>query len=192
MADYNFTSAAMADLLKQKINKAKEQEEASKREIVTTEATPVVPEATVTVADPEPKKVQLGGKLIRGVRAKDNVSIYLSNLKTAASVESRVAAWQKIMSIFIKYPTKSVFDEIYEFFKTNKDEEFLSEAVALQGITSLDMSVHQRVRILYMTMRMMSTMLRKDARNKIGVNVLRNIFGNDNFSNWVSSTLNPR
>lgn len=192
MADYNFTSAAMADLLKQKINKAKEQEEASKREIVTTEATPVVPEVTVTVADPEPKKVQLGGKLIRGVRAKDNVSIYLSNLKTAASVESRVAAWQKIMSIFIKYPTKSVFDEIYEFFKTNKDEEFLSEAVALQGITSLDMSVHQRVRILYMTMRMMSTMLRKDARNKIGVNVLRNIFGNDNFSNWVSSTLNPR
>ena len=186
MTDNNFTSAVMADLLRQKIDKVQDQCEASKREIVTTKAVPVTTETIVH----EPKKVQLGGKLVRGVRAKDNVSIYLSNLKTAESVTSRVTAWQKVIEIVVKYPKKAIFDEIFEFFKANKNSEFLQESVALQGLTELDFTVHQRIRILYMVM---LSMARGDANRKnVAIDLLRNIFNNDDFATWVSIKLKRR
>jgi hypothetical protein len=187
MTEATISSAAMSKLINSKIAKVQKQEEAvaAQKEVVSATVS-----ASEEVVAATPKKVMLGGQLVRGKRAKDDVSIYLTNLKIAESSENRMKAWSKIIEIVVKYPKKSIFDSIYAFFKENKSEEFLQENAALQGINELDMTVHQRTRILYAVM--MNLVRGTASRKNTSIELLRNIFGNDDFATWVSIKLGRR
>lgn len=189
MTGAKFTSASMVNLVNKKIAKSQQQEEAVAVQKTIVPATTAV-EGSVVEAAVAKKTTMLGGQLVRGKRAKDNVSVYLTNLKIAESATNRMKAWKKIVEIVVEYPKKSVFDEIFTFFKDNKTEAFLQENVALQGINELDMTIHQRTRILYMVM---ISLARHDATHKnTSIELLRNVFGNDDFANWVSIKLGRR
>lgn len=190
MSEAFISSADMAELINKKIAKVQEQEEAIEAQKEVVSATVPVSEEVVAAAEVAPKKVMLGGQLVRGKRAKDDVAIYLTNLKIAESSENRMKAWSKIIEIVVKYPKKSIFDNIYTFFKENKTAEFLQENVALQGINELDMTVHQRTRILYAVM--MNIVRNTASRKNTSIELLRNIFGNDDFATWVSIKLGRR
>lgn len=120
-------------------------------------------------------------------RVKDDVSIHLENLKLAANGAQRIAAWCKIIEVVVKYPKKSVFDEIHAFMKANKNEEFLSEAVALQNINSVEMTMHHRIRIFYTVM--IGLARKTSTRRNTSIEVIRNIFSSDDFANWVAVQL---
>lgn len=120
-------------------------------------------------------------------RVKDDVGIHLENLKTAANGAQRILQWCKIIEVVVKYPKKSVFDEIHAFFKANKNEEFLSEAVALQHINSVEMTMHHRIRIFYTVM--IGLARKTSTRRNTSIEVIRNIFSSDDFANWVAVQL---
>ena len=153
-------------------------------------------EEPVVVAPVEPKvepkvekKVETVVKKPTAVvrRVKDDVSIHLENLKLAANGAQRIAAWCKIIEVVVKYPKKSVFDEIHAFMKANKNEEFLSEAVALQNITTVEMTMHHRIRIFYTVM--IGLARKTSTRRNTSIEVIRNIFSSDDFANWVAVQL---
>lgn len=156
-------------------------------------------EEPVVVAPVEPKvepKVEQVEKKVETVvkkptavvrRVKDDVSIHLENLKLAANGAQRIAAWCKIIEVVVKYPKKSVFDEIHAFMKANKNEEFLSEAVALQNINSVEMTMHHRIRIFYTVM--IGLARKTSTRRNTSIEVIRNIFSSDDFANWVAVQL---
>ena len=137
------------------------------------------------------KKTMIGGApVVVGRRAKDNVQAHLENFKNATTAGTRISALAKVVDIVVKFPKKAIFDEIYTFFLDNRQEAFLQENTALQGITLLDPTLHQRVRILYMVM---ITIARGNAtRRNISIELLRNIFSNDDFANWVAVKLSRR
>lgn len=156
-------------------------------------------EEPVVVAPVEPKvepKVEQVEKKVETVvkkpttvvrRVKDDVSIHLENLKLAANGAQRIAAWCKIIEVVVKYPKKSVFDEIHAFMRANKNEEFLSEAVALQNINSVEMTMHHRIRIFYTVM--IGLARKTSTRRNTSIEVIRNIFSSDDFANWVAVQL---
>ena len=152
-------------------------------------------EESVVVASVEPKVEQIEKKVETVVkkptavvrRVKDDVSIHLENLKLAANGAQRIAAWCKIIEVVVKYPKKSVFDEIHAFMKANKNEEFLSEAVALQNINTVEMTMHHRIRIFYTVM--IGLARKTSTRRNTSIEVIRNIFSSDDFANWVAVQL---
>lgn len=154
-------------------------------------------EEPVVVAPVEPKVEPKVEKKVEAVvlkkpttvvrRVKDDVSIHLENLKLAANGAQRIAAWCKIIEVVVKYPKKSVFDEIHAFMKANKNEEFLSEAVALQNITTVEMTMHHRIRIFYTVM--IGLARKTSTRRNTSIEVIRNIFSSDDFANWVAVQL---
>lgn len=153
---------------------------------------PVKPEPAKEAPKPAPaKKTIIGGSpVVVGRRAKDNVQAHLENFKNATTAGTRISALAKVVDIVVKFPKKAIFDEIFEFFLDNRQEAFLQENTALQGITLLDPTIHQRVRILYMVM---ITIARGNAtRRNISIELLRNIFSNDDFANWVAVKLSRR
>lgn len=166
--------------------------------------TPVVPPATEipvtekpkpveTVAKPEKEPVRtiIGGTpLKKAKRAKDNVSIHLENLKNSPDAAGRISAWVKIIDVVTNFPKKSVFDEIFTFFKENKNEKFLNEAVALQGLATVEMTAHQKIRIFYTIL--IGLARRTATRKNTSIEVIRNIFLNDEFANWVAIQLDKR
>ena len=87
-----------------------------------------------------------------------------------------------------RLPKKSILDEILAFFKENKEAEFLKEQNALQGITTVDMTQHHRIRILYSVM--IGLARRTANKRNTSVNMIRNIFNSDDIANWVAIQLN--
>lgn len=143
------------------------------------------PKVEKVVEKVEPVVVKKPATAVR--RVKDDVGIHLENLKTAANGAQRILQWCKIIEVVVKYPKKSVFDEIHAFMKANKNEEFLSEAVALQHINSVEMTMHHRIRIFYTVM--IGLARKTSTRRNTSIEVIRNIFSSDDFANWVAVQL---
>jgi hypothetical protein len=110
-----------------------------------------------------------------------NLDKYI-NPRTGSS--ERIQALAKIVDGIIKQPTKEVLDNVLAFFVSHRDDEQLQENNALKNITELDITVHHKVRLFYAVM---MELARGTATKKtISIEIIRNIFKNDDFPNWVA------
>ena len=124
-------------------------------------------------------------------RAVAAVKRHLETYKTSpVGSGARVEAITKVVDIVTRTPKKSVLDAVLAFFKENRNSEMLSPMNALQNISALDKSVTIRLRILYQLMSDIACG-RANKRN-ISLEMIRNIFGSDDFVNWVAVRISTR
>jgi hypothetical protein len=195
MAENKLSAADVAADIKSQLDVAAEQEVLS-RPVITTDTKPdpkvveIVKAETAKAIKEAPKRTMLGGTTRRAKRAKDMVSIHLTNFKESTNYVGRIAALSKLVDVFNKYPTEAALNEALEFFRENKNAAFMQESVALQGITSLDMMTNHRIRIMYTVLLGMAR--GTIGRRNIGIDYVRNVFNNDVVPNWIANKLNPR
>lgn len=92
-----------------------------------------------------------------------------------------------MIDIVSKTPKKSVLDEVLAFFRKYKNEDFIQEQNALQGITTVDLTQHYRIRIFYSVM--IGLARRTATRKNTSINMIRTIFNSDEIANWVAIQL---
>ena len=190
MENSELNSGDVAAMLDDKIKSAKETNIQTTGEKKTTVLIPKIIKPTV-VSSSAPKKTVIGVKnpVPKSKKVRDDVSIYLENFKIAPiGSPNRINALLKIVELITRLPKKSILDEILAFFKENKEAEFLKEQNALQGITTVDMTQHHRIRILYSVM--IGLARRTANKRNTSVNMIRNIFNSDDIANWVAIQLN--
>lgn len=121
-------------------------------------------------------------------RALDTVNQYLATYKQAPIGDPvKVVALEKIVGIVSKHPKKSILDTILAFFVENKNEEFLNERNALQGIGTTTQDVNIRIRVLYKIM--IDLAFNRATRKTLALTMVRNIFGSDDLINWIAVKL---
>lgn len=161
MTDTDLNSGDIAEMLTAKIKTVQEAEEALRtKDIVVDAAIPDEVEVQKakteqTVALTNAPKVIVGVKTTstKGKKVKDNLQVCLENFRTAPNGSSvKVTALVKMIDIVSKTPKKSVLDEVLAFFRKYKNEDFIQEQNALQGITTVDLTQHYRIRIFYSVM----------------------------------------
>ena len=190
MENSELNSGDVAAMLDDKIKSAKETNIQTTGEKKTTVIIPTIIKPTM-VNTSAPKKTVIGVKnpVPKSKKVRDDVSIYLENFKIAPiGSPNRINALLKIVELITRLPKKSILDEILAFFKENKEAEFLKEQNALQGITTVDMTQHHRIRILYSVM--IGLARRTANKRNTSVNMIRNIFNSDDIANWVAIQLN--
>jgi len=190
MENSELNSGDVAAMLDDKIKSAKETNIQTTGEKKTTVLIPKIIKPTI-VNTSAPKKTVIGVKnpVPKSKKVRDDVSIYLENFKIAPiGSPNRINALLKIVELITRLPKKSILDEILAFFKENKEAEFLKEQNALQGITTVDMTQHHRIRILYSVM--IGLARRTANKRNTSVNMIRNIFNSDDIANWVAIQLN--
>lgn len=190
MENSELNSGDVAAMLDDKIKSAKETNIQTTGEKKTTVIIPKIIKPTM-VDTSAPKKTVIGVKnpIPKSRKVRDDVSIYLENFKIAPiGSPNRINALLKIVELITRLPKKSILDEILAFFKENKEAEFLKEQNALQGITTVDMTQHHRIRILYSVM--IGLARRTANKRNTSVNMIRNIFNSDDIANWVAIQLN--
>jgi len=196
MANTDLNSGDIAELLTAKIKTVQETEEALKtKDTVVDAATPDSAEVQKakteqTIALTNAPKIVVGAKTTstRGKRVKDNLQTCLENFRTAPNGSSvKVTALVKMIDIISKTPKKSVLDEVLTFFKKYKNEDFIQEQNALQGITTVDLTQHYRIRIFYSVM--IGLARRTATRKNTSINMIRTIFSSDEIANWVAVQL---
>lgn len=135
----------------------------------------------------EPVKIRLTSE----ERAYDVVDAQLSILeKTDIGSQKAVAAWAKIVDTLSRHAKKNTLDNILFFFRVHRKDEFLQEQNALQGTETLSRSVNIRVRLLYSAMRSLSS--NSASKETLNVGVIRNIFKNDDLTNWIAVQMSER
>lgn len=190
MENSELNSGDVAAMLDDKIKSAKETNIQTTGEKKTTVIIPKIIKPTI-VSTSAPKKTVIGVKnpIPKSRKVRDDVSIYLENFKISPiGSPNRINALLKIVELITRLPKKSILDEILAFFKENKEAEFLKEQNALQGITTVDMTQHHRIRILYSVM--IGLARRTANKRNTSVNMIRNIFNSDDIANWVAIQLN--
>ena len=190
MENSELNSGDVAAMLDDKIKSAKETNIQTTGEKKTTVLIPKIIKPTM-VNTSAPKKTVIGVKnpVPKSKKVRDDVSIYLENFKIAPiGSPNRINALLKIVELITRLPKKSILDEILAFFKENKEAEFLKEQNALQGITTVDMTQHHRIRILYSVM--IGLARRTANKRNTSVNMIRNLFNSDDIANWVAIQLN--
>lgn len=190
MENSELNSGDVAAMLDDKIKSAKETNIQTTGEKKTAVLIPKIIKPTM-VNTSAPKKTVIGVKnpVPKSKKVRDDVSIYLENFKIAPiGSPNRINALLKIVELITRLPKKSILDEILAFFKENKEAEFLKEQNALQGITTVDMTQHHRIRILYSVM--IGLARRTANKRNTSVNMIRNIFNSDDIANWVAIQLN--
>lgn len=188
MENSELNSGDVAAMLDDKIKSAKETN--IQTAVKPTVIIPKIIKPTI-VNTSAPKKTVIGVKnpVPKSKKVRDDVSIYLENFKIAPiGSPNRINALLKIVELITRLPKKSILDEILAFFKENKEAEFLKEQNALQGITTVDMTQHHRIRILYSVM--IGLARRTANKRNTSVNMIRNIFNSDDIANWVAIQLN--
>lgn len=196
MTDTDLNSGDIAEMLTAKIKTVQEAEEALRtKDIVVDAAIPDEVEVQKakteqTVALTNAPKVIVGVKTTstKGKKVKDNLQVCLENFRTAPNGSSiKVTALVKMIDIVSKTPKKSVLDEVLAFFRKYKNEDFIQEQNALQGITTVDLTQHYRIRIFYSVM--IGLARRTATRKNTSINMIRTIFNSDEIANWVAIQL---
>lgn len=196
MTDTDLNSGDIAEMLTAKIKTVQEAEEALRtKDIVVDAAIPDEVEVQKakteqTVALTNAPKVIVGVKTTstKGKKVKDNLQVCLENFRTAPNGSSvKVTALVKMIDIVSKTPKKSVLDEVLAFFRRYKNEDFIQEQNALQGITTVDLTQHYRIRIFYSVM--IGLARRTATRKNTSINMIRTIFNSDEIANWVAIQL---
>lgn len=159
-------------------------ERAAKDEVVTQAQTA----ALKTAAQNTPNRKHIAERPYRKTRAERVFDIAKRNLeiyRTAANGSvAKVDAIVKVLEAVEKQPTKQLLDEIYNFFLQHKNEAFLDPMNALQNTAILDRAVNLRLRLFYDVMMRLAT--NTATKNSVSLEIIRSVFRNDNFTNWVS------
>lgn len=148
----------------------------------------------VVVKDPtekvilKPKKTTVDKSVMR---IKDVIATNLEKYTDPKSkMHERIQALAKVVDGVSKQPKKDILDSILKFFYQNRDNELLSESQALQGISTLETTLHYKVRIFYS---IMMSLANNTANTKnTSIEVIRNLFRSDDFPNWVAIQLAKR
>ena len=190
MENSELNSGDVAAMLDDKIKSAKETNIQTTGEKKTTVLIPKIIKPTmVNTSAPKKTVIRVKNPVPKSKKVRDDVSIYLENFKISPiGSPNRINALLKIVELITRLPKKSILDEILAFFKENKEAEFLKEQNALQGITTVDMTQHHRIRILYSVM--IGLARRTANKRNTSVNMIRNIFNSDDIANWVAIQLN--
>lgn len=190
MENSELNSGDVAAMLDDKIKSAKETNIQTAVEKKTTVLIPkIIKPVMVNTSAPTKTVIGVKNPVPKSKKVRDDVSIYLENFKIAPiGSPNRINALLKIVELITRLPKKSILDEILAFFKENKEAEFLKEQNALQGITTVDMTQHHRIRILYSVM--IGLARRTANKRNTSVNMIRNIFNSDDIANWVAIQLN--
>lgn len=190
MENSELNSGDVAAMLDDKIKSAKETNIQTTGEKKTTVLIPkIIKPVMVNTSAPTKTVIGVKNPVPKSKKVRDDVSIYLENFKIAPiGSPNRINALLKIVELITRLPKKSILDEILAFFKENKEAEFLKEQNALQGITTVDMTQHHRIRILYSVM--IGLARRTANKRNTSVNMIRNIFNSDDIANWVAIQLN--
>ena len=127
----------------------------------------------------------------RDERIIDRVVVSMTQYKElpVGSLE-RIVALQRVMEGTLRQPKKQLLDTVLKFFKENKDNPTFSETAALQRIVSLTPTARMQLEIFYQLFMMLAT--KRASRKTVSLNQLRNIFGNEEFLNWVAVTMTKR
>lgn len=121
-------------------------------------------------------------------RAVDTVRRYLAIYKDSqVGSAAKLEALQKIIATISRFPKKSILDEILQFFRDHREDEWLEPMQALQGTLSTDRSTNIKIRTFYMFMSELAS--GRASRKTISLDVIRNIFGSDELVNWVALKL---
>jgi len=125
------------------------------------------------------------------MRIRDLIQVNLEKyLDPKSKVADRIQALAKVVDGVSKQPKKDILDNILKFFYQNRTNELLSESKALQGISSLETTLHYKVRIFYTIM--MALANNTATTKNTSVEVIRNLFRSDDFPNWVAIQLARR
>lgn len=174
-----------ADALKKPDDTAKaDQEHAAKAAVDQQQQREAVKEAPRTL----PLQEDRTPRRSRPERAFDKTVGHLETYRDAkiGSLDKAVAL-QRLVETVVQHPKKNILDKVYEFFKENKNEEFLKETNALQNITSLTPDIKIRVELLY---HLMYSLARGEAtRRTISIDAIRDVFKSDDIANWVATTM---
>ena len=137
---------------------------------------------------PKPRKTAADRS---AMRIRDLIQVNLEKyLDPKSKVADRIQALAKVVDGVSKQPKKDILDNILKFFYQNRTNELLSESKALQGISSLETTMHYKVRIFYM---IMMSLANNTANTKnTSVEVIRNLFRSDDLPNWVAVQLARR
>lgn len=123
-----------------------------------------------------------------GERAIDTIHRYLLVFKNSpVGSPEKVDALQKIIATVSRFPRKAILDEILQFFRDNRDEDWLGPMQALQGTLTVDRSTNIKIRTFYGFMSELAS--GTATRKTISLDVIRNIFGSDELVNWVALKL---
>lgn len=102
----------------------------------------------------------------------------------------KVQALEKIIDTIMKYPKKIILDTILEFFVEHKDEEFLDEYHALQGIVACEPAVSMKIGIFYSVM--MGLAKGTASKKTISMEMIKNVFQKEDFNVWLTMQLRNR
>lgn len=119
-----------------------------------------------------------------GLEAK--VLARLNAYKESTVPSERAYNLSELIKLVNTYPKNSVLNAILSFFKENKDEEFLDEKHALQGIETAGSSFVNKIRVMYDIM--MKFANNEASSSTINIGVIRNVF-KDDVANWVAFKL---
>ena len=118
-------------------------------------------------------------------RAIDTVKQQLAVYKQEPYGSSaRIQALARVVDTVAKFPKKNVLDEILNFFKENRKEEFLDEMHALQAIAQLTPGTRVKVQIIYYIMYSLAN--NTASKSNISLDMVQNIFKSDEIVAWVS------
>lgn len=127
-------------------------------------------------------------KRTRAERVLANTQRNLDTFKTAPiGSAARLEAFVKIMDAVERDGTKDLVEMVYKFFLTYRDDAILSPLNALQGISSLEPSTNEKLKLFYDIMLQLAN--NQANKNRLSIDMIRSVFKNDNFVSWISSKM---
>lgn len=147
-----------------------------------------VTKAVVTSSSTPITSKRIQERLVQRTRAerifdttKANLEIYrTAKIGTPAKVE----ALTKVLDAALRSPSRSLLNLIYDFFRANRNESFLSPINALQGTIGLERITNLKLRLFY---DIMMRLANNEANNRtLNMDMIKTVFRNEDFTNWVS------
>lgn len=173
-------------------------EEAVQQEMEAAKIEPVVSEEIKKEIEKEATQVEIPKTVLKSkvtvdptTRAFDQIQVFLDQwAKMPANDPKKSDILINVVRLIQKQPKKIILDSLLEFFRLNRNKEFIDPAHALQSTQNLAPVDSIRVRILYGIMYKLSH--NQATRENINLETIRSIFRSDDLTNWVAVQIETR
>lgn len=147
-----------------------------------------VTKAVVTSSSTPTTFKRIREKPVRKTRAERIFDTTKANLEIYRTAEigtpAKVEALAKVLDAALRSPSRSLLNLIYDFFRANRSESFLSPINALQGTTDLERITNLKLRLFY---DIMMRLANNEANNRtLNMDMIKTVFKNEDFTNWIS------
>ena len=147
-----------------------------------------VTKAVVTSSSTPTTFKRIREKPVRKTRAERIFDTTKANLEIYRAAEigtpAKVEALAKVLDAALRSPSRSLLNLIYDFFRANRSESFLSPINALQGTTDLERITNLKLRLFY---DIMMRLANNEANNRtLNMDMIKTVFKNEDFTNWIS------